>query len=72
MISNDELNALIEDAEQLGYGNKELLLNRLHRMISANKNYLEYRQRKKRTGRYNESVGEDMLALAMAIKLLSE
>jgi hypothetical protein len=72
MIDDNELNALIEDAEKLGYGNKELLLNRLMRMISANKDYLEYRRRRGRTGRYNESVAEDMLALAMAVKLLSE
>lgn len=72
MIDDNELNDLIEAAQRLGYDNKELLLNRLKRIITANKNYLDYRQRKGRTSRYNESVAEDMLALAMAIKKLSE
>lgn len=72
LIDGDELNGLIEDATRLGYDNKELLTNRLLRMISANANYLEYRNRRGRTGRYNEAVAEDSLALAMAFKLISE
>lgn len=72
MIDDDELQGLIEDAQRLGYDNKELLTNRLLRMISANASYLEYRARRGRTGRYNESVAEDSLALAMAFKMISE
>jgi len=72
LIDDEELQGLIEDAQRLGYDNKELLINRLMRMISANKNYLEYRERRGRTSRHNESVAEDCLALAMAIKILSE
>lgn len=72
MIDDNELNDLIENAARLGYDNKELLLNRLKRIISADADYLNYRQKRGRTGRYNEAVAEDMLALAMAVKMLSE
>lgn len=72
MIDDAEFDALVADAQRLGYGNKELLLNRLRRMISANANYLDYRQKRGRTSRHNEAVAEDMLALAMAVKLLSD
>lgn len=74
MSSNEDvtLDELIADAQRLGYDNKELLINRLQRMILSNQRYLDYRERRGRTSRYNESVAEDCLALAMAVKLLRE
>ena len=71
-MSNQSFDAMIEDAQRLGYGDVGRVINRLQRMIAANEEYLAYRQKRGRTGRYNEAVAEDTLALAMAVKLLSE
>ena len=64
------LPALVEEARELGYDDKARVINRLQRMIVRNQQYIAYRQRRQRTGAYNETVSEDSVVLAMAIDLL--
>lgn len=69
-MDSQKFDAMIEDAAKLGYGDVDRVINRQERMIRANHGYLAYRQKRGRTGRYNEAVAEDMIATAMAVEML--
>ncbi len=65
-----DLAALTALAEQRGICSPAQVIVRLTEMIHAHNAYLDYRQRKGRTGRYNQTVYEETLVLAQAIRFL--
>lgn len=68
----DDINIaeLADKARQLGYTNKELVINRLLRRINRDQSYLQYRHSRGRHTSHDDATAEDMVVTALAIELL--
>jgi len=72
-MNTPNFDELIEAAKRLRYDDDpERIKDRLWQIIVRNQNYLDRRVRKGRTGAFNQTVVEDSVAIAAAIKLIGE